>query len=120
MDILLNPNGDLYLSPQGDILLTHSLSQKIKMKLNWLEGEWRWKKEEGLPYRDCFFVKNPDIDALEAQIREKIFEVEEVTEVRKVEITFDPRTRKATIAFVALADQDVIREEVKMECLIMG
>lgn len=119
MDILLNQDGDLYISNQGDLLLENSISQKIKIKLKWFEGEWRWKKEEGLPYFENLLVKNPDIDALEAWIREKIFEVEEVVDVKQVAVIFDNRTRQARIQFTALTDQEKIQEEVRILCQVM-
>lgn len=120
MDILLNPKGDLCITSKGDILLKYSVSQKIKIRLKWLEGEWRWRKEEGLPYLEGLMVKNPDTDAFEAIIRSKIFEVEEVTEVRNVTIVLDHRTRQATIQFLARTDQEIIKEEVKISCQSMG
>ena len=46
MDILLKSNGDLYVSPEGDIALENSVAQKIKIKLKWFEGEWKWDQEE--------------------------------------------------------------------------
>jgi len=119
MDILLNQDGDLYLSPQGDILLENSILQKIKIKLKWLEGEWRWKKEEGLPYLESLLVKNPDTDSFESLIREKIFEVDEVTDVKNVSIIFDSQTRQAIICFTALTDQEMIKEEVRTLCQVM-
>lgn len=119
MDILLTPNGDLYVSPEGDIKLENSVSQKIKIKLKWFEGEWRWNTEEGMPYFSELMVKNPDTDYFESVIREKIFEVDEVTDVREVTVTVDPKTRIAAIRFVALTDTETIKEEVRIQCQIM-
>ncbi len=41
MDMLLGSNGDLLISPQGDIVLGESVAQKINIRLKWFEGEWR-------------------------------------------------------------------------------
>ena len=114
MDILLDKSGDLHVSPQGDIALTESVAQKIRIRLLWFAEEWRWNREEGLPYFDRLFCKNPDTDSMEAAVRAKIFEVPEVTAVREVGVTFDPRTRGGKIRFTALTDQETIREEVKI------
>ena len=114
MDILLDKNGDLYVTGKGDIVLTDSTAQKIRIRLRMFEGEWRWNREEGLPYFDDLFRKNPDIDSLEAAVRAKIFEVPEITDVRDVRITLDSRTRSGEIRFTALTDQETIREEVKI------
>ncbi|MBQ9347323.1 MAG: hypothetical protein IJT94_08310 [Oscillibacter sp.] len=114
MDILLDRTGDLYISPKGDIALGDSVAQKIRIKLLMFEGEWRWNREEGLPYNDYLLAKNPDTDYLEAAVRARIFEVTEVTDVRDVRVTLDPKTRTGTIRFVALTDQETIREEVSI------
>lgn len=120
MDILLNHDGDLYISQNGDICLEASTRQKIMIRLRWLESEWRWNREEGLPYFDSLLIKNPDIEAFESAVREKIFEVDEVTDVKEVSITFDNRTRQARLFFVAETDLETIKGEVVIQCLITG
>lgn len=120
MDIMLDPSGDLFISKDGDIVLENSVAQKIRIRLLWFEGEWRWDKEEGIPYKDDLYIKNPDIDAFETAVREKIFEVEEVTEVKSVEIDLDGKTRTAVIRFTALTDYETIREEVRIHAGVRG
>lgn len=115
MDILLSADGDLYLTSKGDISLVESVAQKIKIRLKWWLGEWRWDKEEGLPYREEIFIKNPDTDAFEMAIRQKIFEIDEITEVKDVSVTYDNRKRTGKITFTALTDTETIREEVEID-----
>lgn len=115
MDILLSADGDLYLTSKGDISLVESVAQKIKIRLKWWLREWRWDKEEGLPYREEIFIKNPDTDAFEMAIRQKIFEIDEVTEVKDVSVTYDNRKRTGKITFTALTDTETIREEVEID-----
>ena len=112
-DILLNSDGDLLFS-NGDIVVGDSVSQKIRVRLKWFEGEWRWNREEGLPYFERLFRKNPDTDLMEALVRAKIFEVTEVTAVREVKIDVERKTRNAVIRFVALTDTETVRGEVKL------
>ena len=119
MDILLNADGDLYLSPKGDIALGNSVSQKIRIRLLWFEGEWRWNTDEGIPYLTELLIKNPDTDYFESRIREKIFEVEEVTEVKDVTVVYDREKRTAAIRYTAVTDYEIIRDEVKIKCQIM-
>ena len=116
MDIWLGNEGDLRISPQGDILFGESVAQKINIKLRWFESEWRWDREVGLPYLSHLFVKSPDTDFFEALVREKIFEVEEVTEVKEVDIVYDSRSRTGIIRYVALTDRETIKGEVKLLC----
>lgn len=113
-DILLDANGDLHITPEGDIMLGNSVAQKIRIRILWFAGEWRWNTVEGLPYKDDLLIKNPDTDMFESLIREKIFEVDEVTEVKDVEITYNRQTRKAVIRFTAKTDFQTIKEEVEL------
>ena len=117
--ILLDNTGDLLVSKKGNIVLEDSVAQKIRIRLLWFEKEWRWNREEGLPYMDGLLVKNPDTDYFENLVRRKIFEVPEVTEVREVSITYDSRDRNAVLRYVALTDLEIIKEEVRIRCQIM-
>lgn len=120
MDILLDANGDLDISERGDISFGDSVAQKIRIRLLWFEGEWRWDTEEGLPYFEELFVKNPDVDEFESLVREKIFDVDEVTEVREVLISYDRQERTATIKYTALTDYETIKEEVVLHAGLRG
>jgi len=115
MDILLNSNGDLHVSPGGDIAVANSVAQKIRIRLLWFAEEWRWNKEQGMPYRESLLIKNPDIDYFESAVRSEIFDVDEVTEVKEVTLEYDPRTRKAVLKYVTLTDYETIKEEVKLD-----
>lgn len=114
MDILLAGNGDLKITTDGDILLGDSVAQKIRIKLGWHQGEWQWDRDEGLPYLESVFVKTPDTDLIERLIREKIFEVTEVTEVKDVSVTIDAKSRDAVIRYTALTDAETIKEELRI------
>ena len=115
MDIQLTRDGDIELTKDGDIRLTDSVAQKIRIRILWFAGEWQWDIDEGLPWREDVFTKNPDTDAFEAACREKIFEVDEVTDVNDVLLSYDSKTRKAVLKFTALTDEETIREEVALD-----
>ena len=112
MDIALKRDGDMYVSPKGDIILNDSVAQKIRIRLLWFLNEWRWDPEEGIPYFDDVFVKNPNLDAIESVIREKIFEIHEIIEVGDISVTLNSDQRKVTIRFEAKTDEETLREEV--------
>ena len=120
MDMLLDSAGDLCISQKGDIVLGNSVAQKIRIRILWFEGEWRWNEEEGLPYMSELLVKNPDTDTFESLIREKIFEVEEVTEIKEVLISYDRKTRESIIRYTALTDFETIKEEVRLSAGLWG
>jgi len=111
MDILLDSNGDLKLSGSGDIILANSVSQKIKIRIRWFLGEWRWNREVGLPYFENLFQKRPDTPYFENLVKNELLAVDEVTDA-VVTITSDPVTRKARIQFTAYTEMEAIREEV--------
>ena len=112
-DIMLDSSGDLMITKDGDIVIKQSVSQRIKIKVRWLAGEWRWNEDEGLPYLTDLFVKNPDTDRFEMLIREAIFDVEGVTAVDDVRVTYDRSTRKGSIRYTAYAGAEIIKEEVE-------
>ena len=114
MDILLDNNGDLFLGKDGDIILSNSVRQKIRIKLLWFLGEWRWNKDYGLPYFEELLIKNPDTEAFERYIHDVLVEIEEVTEIFKVEIAVDPETRIGVIAVTVKVSAETIREEVRI------
>lgn len=116
MDILLTRKGDLSFTDKGDIALENSIAQAIRIRLRWFAGEWRWKKEEGLPYLTELLIKNPNVGHFQLLLRSKIFEVEDITEVENVEIDVDDKTREGIIQFTALTDSNKIRDEVKLDC----
>lgn len=112
LDILLDRQGDISFSSDGDIVLVNSVAQKILIKLRWFIEEWRWDFSLGLPYFEFFFVKNPDISFLEEQIRYQIFQVPEVTSVEHVLVKLDHKSRSVVISFTAITDIETIKEEV--------
>ena len=76
-----------------------------------------WKSELCYTYRTWNLkvnLKNPDIDYFAGIVRQKIFEVEEIIEVKEVAIDFDKKSRGAVIRYVALTDFETLREEVKL------
>lgn len=117
MDILLDrATHDIAFTPGGDIRLGNSVAQKIKIRLLWFLDEWRWAEDgTGLPYFDELFIKNPDTDMFESLIREQIFDVDEVTDVPSVSVTYDAQTRTGVISFTAETDCETIQEEVTID-----
>lgn len=117
LDILLDrATHDIAFTPKGDIRLENSVAQKIKIRLLWFLDEWRWAEDgTGLPYFDELFIKNPDTDMFESLIREQIFDVDEVTDVPSVSVTYDAQTRTGVISFTAETDYETIQEEVTVD-----
>ena len=114
-DILLDSEGDMLITEAGDIKLTSSLMQKIKVTLRWFLNEWQWDKEEGLPwFSELMGVKNPSIRHFKTELRSKLFDITEVAEVKQCDITVDAATRVATITFVVVTDSETLKGEVSV------
>nr|DAI16850.1 MAG TPA: Protein of unknown function (DUF2634) [Caudoviricetes sp.] len=119
MDIVLK-DGDLYISKKGDILLKDSVRQKVQIKIRWILGEWKWNKEEGIDYFGSVFIKNPDVELLESTLREKIFEIDEVIDVKDIEVRIDNKSRKAVILYTVSTEEEIIGEEVSISGKLWG
>ena len=112
MDILLTPDGDLKIDERGDISLTDSIRQAIRIRLLWFFDEWRFEPGWGIPYFEKVFVKNPNLLRIRSIIRREILAVDGVDSVNSIDITVIPATRSAAISFVVRIGNENFREEV--------
>lgn len=114
LDLKLTKDGDLELTPGGDIQPTESVCQAVRIRLLWFLNEWRLSPEMGFPYFEEVFVKNPNESKIRGLIRETVMKVDEVTSVRDVACSFDKRARRISITVVFCAGEDIYREEVEL------
>lgn len=114
LDILLTPDGDLEISDTGDIALTNSVRQAVKIRLQWYFKEWRFAPEYGVPYLEEVFVKNPNVERIKMIVREEAVSVDEVLDARNVKVEIDKRTRKVVIGLDIVTEEGVFREEVML------
>ena len=93
-DLLLTRDGDLYINPAtGDIQITDSVEQAIRIRLLWFWGEWRLGPDHGIPYFEEILIKNPNKLRIRQLFREAIMPVEEVVKLRDLQANIDPATR---------------------------
>jgi hypothetical protein len=111
-DLKLDANGDLEISDTGDISITDSINQAVRVRLLWFAEEWRLGPDIGFPYFEEVFVKNPSEAKIRHLIRETVMEVDGVTDVNAIDLTVDKKTRSASIAVTFSTDEDTFREEV--------
>ncbi len=111
-DILLSPDGDMILKDE-DIVLEESLCQRINILLRWFEGEWQWDDEQGLPYFDDLFIKNPNTDSFEDAVRDKLYEIDEIIDIPELNIEYG-EDRVAKISYTVVTDQETIESEVEI------
>ena len=112
MDVLLDLEGDLKTSGHGDIILTNSIRQAIRIRLLWFFSEWRFEPGWGIPYFEQVFVKNPNMLRIRAIIRNEIMAVEGVDGVRSITISVDTVHRSAIVSFVVSIGNEDHGDEV--------
>lgn len=114
LDIMVNEDRDLILTDDGDIVIGEetSLSQLIKTRLLWIEGEWRLGPELGFPWFEDVLVKNPNTDIIMSDIREAIMEIEGTDECDVELVSFDRQTREIVFRYEVVVDGEIFTEEV--------
>ncbi len=111
-DILLDRDGDIKLTEDGDILLVTSPVQEVLIKLRWYLAEWVFDPEKGIPWFESILIKNPDIEGIKKRLTREILEADDVLEVTSMDIRVWPDSRKALISFRFRTDKETYDEEV--------
>ena len=114
LDILLDRDGDLHISPIGDIALTCSARQAVRIRLLWFFNEWRFAPNLGVPYFEEVLVKNPNMNRLRRIIYEQAKSVDDVKDVKNIGISIDNATRRARFSFDLSLPEEAFREEVEI------
>ena len=114
-DILLDSEGDIFVSETADISVKQSIRQEVKILLRWFFAEWRFGPELGLPYFEEVFIKNPDTTAIARIVRSEAAKADGVKEIRGVKVTVDRKTREAVIKFTIITDYGSLMEEVTID-----
>ena len=114
LDILLTPDGDLRVTEWGDIGLTESIRQAIRIRLLWFFEEWRFAPQYGVPYYEAILIKNPNLERIRRIIKNEVQSVDGVTSARNIRIDHDKSSRKARIFYEAVVGEETYREEVEI------
>nr|DAT37183.1 MAG TPA: baseplate wedge protein [Caudoviricetes sp.] len=114
-DLLLDKDGDLYLTQNGDVSLTDSVRQAILIRLRWFLGEWIFNTSFGMPYYSQILIKNPNTAVIEQLFRQQILSVAEVIKIESLSVQINRRLRICTVHFKALTTQGAIEEEVSID-----
>ena len=111
-DLQLSSDGDLVITELGDIVLTESVRQAVRIRLLWFLPEWRFAPEFGVPYFEEILVKNPNLERIRRIIRDKVMSVDDVTDARNISVILDKPTRTAKVTLEVVTDEETFREEV--------
>ena len=114
-DLLLDRDGDLSVTENGDICLTDSIRQAIFIRLRWFLGEWKFNPTFGMPYYSRILIKNPSETVIEQLFREQILSVSEVIGVEECRAEINRRLRVCRVTFCANTTQGAIREEMTID-----
>lgn len=112
IDLKLTRDWDLDINAVGDVSPTSSIAQTVVIRLKWFFQEWRLGPDRGVPYYEEVLIKNPNLVKIRGRLRDTIMSVEGVTDVKKIEITPDPGTRRAKIHVIFTVGEDDYKEEV--------
>jgi hypothetical protein len=113
-DILLAPDGDLSVSEYGDISLTDSVGQAVRVRLRWFLNEWRFAPEFGVPYFEEILVKNPNLERIRRIVRDEALSVNEVTDAKNITVSADKASRTAKITLDIVTAEGTFREEAAL------
>lgn len=114
-DIAIDVGTNDLVLQNGDLLLVDNaerVSQQILITLKFWESEWFLNENDGVPYLDYIFVKNPNIAHVRQIITEKIKSVTGVQSVTALDLKFDAQRRLLTIIYGADTDYGLLTEEV--------
>lgn len=113
-DILLDGEGDIALTKEGDISLVTSPVQAALIKLRWYFKEWVFDPEKGIPWFESILVKNPDTDGIKKLLIREMLDVDNVLEVPVMDIFFNPEKRTALVKFQLRTDEETFEKEVEL------
>ena len=101
VDLLLSADGDLILT-DGDLTLatdnSHSLVQRLRMRLNIWQTEWIYNQSFGMPYLQ-YIGKGINQSALDAEFKRQILKESDVETILSFTSTVDRNTRSYVCAF---------------------
>jgi len=84
------------------------LSQKVKVVLSTVLGEWYLDTNAGAPYLQDILIKNPDPNRVDAVIKAAILAIDDVEELTAYESDYDSASRRFTVTFEAMTKYGII------------
>ena len=119
-DILLTYDGDLHLNEYGDIEITDSVRQAVRIRLLWFFSEWRFAPGFGVPYFEEILVKKPNLLRIKRIIRDEAMSVDEVRDVQNISIDLNKTKRAAIVSLDIVTAEETFREEVEIIVYLRG
>ena len=111
-DILLTADGDRLVNETGDISITDSVRQAVRIRLLWFLNEWRFTPQYGVPYFEDILTKNPSRERVKGIIRRETVSVDEVLDARNISLVINKPAREAKISLDIVTAEETYREEM--------
>lgn len=105
-DLKLDSFGDLDLGSGGFEIVdgTDAIIQHLRIRLQFVKGEWFLDTRLGIPYFEDILTKAPNLIAVRGIFSRAIADTPGVLELGDITLDFAPTTRRLTVNFSALLD----------------
>lgn len=91
-------DGDLaWLDSDVEAENKEEIKQRVLVTLKAFKGEWLFDTEFGVPYREEILVRDPDLNQIDARLRDIISNVEGITQILELSLILDAVTRILTV-----------------------
>lgn len=111
IDLLLEDDGDLHVTENGDVQIADRVKQDVLVHLRWIKGEWRLGPKLGFPWFEDVLIKNPNLTRIRSDVRTEVLKVEDVTGVEITQVSYDRQKRACTVRFTVETTQGRFQEE---------
>lgn len=107
-DLLLDEDDHDLVFEGGDLVMKVDLRQAIKIAILFVRGEWFLKRDEGVPYYESIFVKDPNLDHVASFFRAAILGVPGVRSILEFSLDLDRGTRTLIVDWKCDTDEGEI------------
>lgn len=106
-------DGNLVWEPflgKQNVGLAESVAQRLRVRFQWVKGEWFLDKRQGIPYLEEVFLKAPNLQLIRSLFSGVLRSTEGVADIDSLELTTNRHTRELLLSFtVRLNDGTVLR-----------
>ena len=107
---LVHVAGRLQRVADGDAIV-----QSLRVRLQFMQGEWFLDESEGLSYFQEILVKNPNVAQIRRLIADRIVETPGVTTLDSLALDFDRTARTLAVTFKVSTDVGELADTLTLE-----
>lgn len=110
MDIELNSDWDIEVTGNDLTLVTgaDAIKQHLGQRLKMFYGEWFLNMEQGIPYFQQVFKKNPNMAILDSIFKREIINTPGILQLLEFDLDLNSSTRILTLSFRVLSEDGEI------------